>query len=86
MLRSYRLVSLLPLFAKTFEKIIFTSMFEYFIKNELFTVCQPAFLLSIIHEIQKSLDKCPSDLFLVESSSWRFTRIGSPTAFFLKLY
>ena len=68
MLINYRPISLLPIFAKIFEKIIFTSMFEYFIENELFTVCQTGFLpgnsctlqpLSIIHEIQKSLDESP---------------------------
>ena len=43
-------------------------MFEYFIENELFTVCQFGFLpgdsctsqlLTIIHEIQKSFDESP---------------------------
>ena len=66
MLINYRPISLLPIFAKIFEKIIFTSMFEYFTENELFTVCQTGFLpgnsctsqlLSIIHEIQKSFDE-----------------------------
>ena len=69
MLINYRPISLLPIFAKIFEKIIFTSMFEYFIENELFTVCQSGFLpddsctsqlLSIIHEMQKSFDKSPT--------------------------
>ena len=68
MLINYRPISLLPIFAKIFEKIIFTSMFEYFIENELFTVCQSGFLpgdsctsqlLGIIHEIQKSFDENP---------------------------
>ena len=58
-------ISLLPIFAKIFEKIIFTSMFEYFIENELFKVCHSGFLpgdsgtsrlWSIIHEIHKSFD------------------------------
>ena len=35
---NYRPISSLPIFAKIFEKIIFTSMFEYIIENELFTV------------------------------------------------
>ena len=57
---NYRPISLLPIFAKIFEKIIFASMFEYFIENKLFTVCQSDFLsddsctsqvLSIIQEI-----------------------------------
>ena len=41
-------------------------MFEYFIENELFTVCQSGFLpgdsfttLKIIHKIQKSFDESP---------------------------
>ena len=60
MLINYRPISLPRIFVQIFEKIIFTSMFEYFIENELFTVCQSGFLsghpctsqlLSIIHEI-----------------------------------
>ena len=56
---------MVPIFAKIFEKIIFTSIFEYFIENELFTACQSGFhprtlqLLSIIHEIQKWFDESP---------------------------
>ena len=71
MLINYRPISLLPIFAKIFEKIIFTSMFEYFIENELFTfqtfqVYQSGFLpgnsctsqlLIITHEIQIRLLK-----------------------------
>ena len=38
MLINYCPLSLVIIFAKIFEKIIFTSMFEYFIKNELFTI------------------------------------------------
>ena len=60
-LKDYCPISLLPIFAKIFEKLIFTSMFEYFIENKLFTVCQSGFLphdsgtsplLSITHEIR----------------------------------
>ena len=36
-------LSLLTVFAKIFEKIIFTSMFEYFIENELFTIFRGLF-------------------------------------------
>ena len=36
MLINYHPISLLPIFAKIFVKIIFTSMFEYFIENKLF--------------------------------------------------
>ena len=35
MLINYHPISLLPIFAKIFVKIIFTSMFEYFIENKL---------------------------------------------------
>ena len=38
MLINYRLISLLPRLPKIFENIIFTAMFGYFIKNELFSV------------------------------------------------
>ena len=45
MLISYRSVSLLQMFAKKFVKIIFPIilMFQYFVENELFTVCQSGF-------------------------------------------
>ena len=38
MLINYRPISLLPIFAKMFKKIIFTSLFEYFTENELFSL------------------------------------------------
>ena len=38
MLIDYRPISLLPIFAKMFKKIIFTSLFEYFTENELFSL------------------------------------------------
>ena len=39
MLINYCPIHFLPIFAKIFGRIIFTSMFEYFIENELFAVC-----------------------------------------------
>ena len=42
-----RPISLLSIFAKIFEDIIFTPIFEYFIGNELFTVCQPGFFFPV---------------------------------------
>ena len=39
MLINYCPINFLPIFAKIFGRIIFTSMFEYFIENELFAVC-----------------------------------------------
>ena len=47
MLIKHRPISLLPIFAKIFEKIIFTSMFDYFIENKLFTDCQAILALHI---------------------------------------
>lgn len=40
----YSPIILLPIFATIFEKIILTSIFEYFIENEYFIVCQSGFL------------------------------------------
>ena len=68
MLINYHPISLLPIFAKVFEMIIFMPMFDYFKENELFTVCQSGFLpgdsstlqlLSITNEIQKSFGRSP---------------------------
>ena len=65
---NYLPISLLSMFAKIIEKIIFTSTLEYFIENELFIVCQSGIfpsdsctweLLSIINEMQKSFDESP---------------------------
>ena len=64
-LENYRLVSLLPVCAKIFEKIIYNRIFEYHIENNLITENQSGFkpgdscinqLLSITHDIYKSLD------------------------------
>ena len=41
----HRPISLLPIFAKIFENILFRSRFEYFIENQPFIVCQFGFLL-----------------------------------------
>ena len=66
--KNYRPVSLLPIFAKVFERLLFNSLFAYFRNNDLFTKCQSGFmlgdsfisqLLSIVHEIQSSFDCNP---------------------------
>ena len=66
--KNYRPISLLPIFAKVFEKLLFSSLFAHFHDNELFTKCQSGFmpgnscisqLLSIVHEIQSSFDRNP---------------------------
>ena len=59
-LKNYRLISLLPIFAKIFERIIYYRIFEYQIAEKL-SGFQPGDscinqLLSITHDIYKSLD------------------------------
>ena len=60
LVKNYRPISLLPIFGKIFERVIFKDLFNYFHKNELFTKCQSGFLhgdycisqlLSIVHDI-----------------------------------
>ena len=68
LVKNYRPISLLPIFSKIFERVIYNSIFNYFISNKLFTLSQSAFLpgdsciaqlLSIIHEIQTAFDENP---------------------------
>ena len=65
----YRPISLLPILGKMFEKVLFDSLYDYFINNNLLTPCQSGFikgdscvnqLLAITHEIHKNLDANPS--------------------------
>ena len=62
---NYRPISLLPIFAKVFEKLIFNNLYDYLRSNSLITSKQSGFiqgdstinqLLSIIEMIQKSFD------------------------------
>ena len=66
--KNYQSISLLPIFSKIFERVIYNSIFNYFISNKLFTPSQSGFLpvgwcitqlLSIIHEIQTAFDENP---------------------------
>ena len=68
LVKNYRPISLLPIFVKMFERIIYNSLFNYFLSNRLFTPSQSgvlpgdsciAQLLSVIHEIQTAFDKDP---------------------------
>ena len=61
-------ISLLPIFSKIFERLIFKYLFNYFMQNKLFTECQSGFipgdssvaqLLSNTHESYKSFDCNP---------------------------
>ena len=69
-LKNYRPVSLLPTFSKIFERLIFNALFNFFIRNQLFTDRQSGFipgdscilqLLSITQEILKSFDSNPPE-------------------------
>ena len=62
---NYRPISLLPILAKVFEKIIFQNLYAYLNANNLITKNQSGFrpydsctnqLLSLVHEIHQSLD------------------------------
>ena len=61
--------SLLPIFGKMFERVIYNSLFSYFQSNRLSTPSQSGFLLgdsciaqllSIIQEIQTAFDENPT--------------------------
>ena len=65
LLKKYRPISLLPICGKVLERILYNSMFEFFIQNDLITPNQFGFkkgdscinqLISITHEMYKSFD------------------------------
>ena len=69
LINNYRPISLLPIFGKIFERVIYNSLFNYFLSDILFTPSQSGFLpgdsciaqlLSIIHEIQTAFDENPT--------------------------
>ena len=69
LLKNYKPISLLPIFGKIYERIIFKELFNHFHQNQLFTKCQSGFLpgdlcilqlLSIVHEINLSFDCDPT--------------------------
>ena len=69
LVKNYRPISLLPIFGKLSERVIYNSLFNYFQSKRLFTPSQSGFLtgnsciaqlLSIIHEIQTAFGKNPT--------------------------
>ena len=72
LVNNYRPISLLTIFTKVFERLIFNSLFSHFHNNNLFSKCQSGFiqgdsyisrLFSMVHEIQSSFDyKPPTDV------------------------
>ena len=73
--KNYRPISLLRIFGRVFERLLFNSLLSHFHNNNRFTKCQSGFmpsnscmsqLLSIIHEIQSSFDyKPPTDVRVI---------------------
>ena len=65
LLKNYRPISLLPICGKVLERLLYNSMFEFFIQNDLITPNQSGFkigdscinqIISITHKIYKSFD------------------------------
>ena len=63
--KNYQPVSLLPIFGKIFERLMYNEIYSFFIENDLISSKQSGFkqadssinqLLSIIHDIYESLD------------------------------
>ena len=68
LIKNYRRISLLSMFSKVFERLVFNMLFNFFLQNKLFTLYQSDFipghscvsqLLSITHEIYNSFDCHP---------------------------
>ena len=64
-MKNYRLVSLLPVFNKIFERLIYNAIFQHFLENNLISSNQSGFklgdscinqLIAITHNILKSFD------------------------------
>ena len=65
LIKNYCAISLVPIFGKIFERVIYNSLFNCFLSNKLFAPSQSDFfpgdsiivqLLSIIREIQTAFD------------------------------
>ena len=69
LIKNYRPISLLPIFGKIFEKVIYNNLFKYFQENKFISDNQSGFrsgdsctsqLIAITHEIYKAFDVNPS--------------------------
>ena len=69
MVKNYRPISLLPIFGKIFEKVIYNNLLEYFQENKFLSDNQSGFrsgdfcisqLIAITHEIYTAFDCNPS--------------------------
>ena len=69
LVKNYRPISLLPIFGKMFERVMYNSLFNYSQSNRLFTPSKSGFLpgdsriaqlLSIIREIHTAFDENPT--------------------------
>ena len=69
LVKNYRPISLLPIFGKIFEKVIYNSLFDYLKSNNILNKCQSGFLpgdscisqlLCITHDIYNAFDGNPS--------------------------
>ena len=69
LVKNYRPISLLPIFGKILQKIIYNNLFEYFQENKFLSDNQSGFrsgdscisqIIAITHEIYKAFDGNPS--------------------------
>ena len=81
LVKNYRSISLLPIFGKNYERVIFRDFFNYFHKRKLFTKCHCGFLpvdslisqlLSIVHD-NSSFDYVPTQVS--EAFFWIFPKL-----------
>ena len=68
-IKNYRLISLLPICGKLFEKVIFNSLYKYYESNNILNINQSGFrsgdscinqLINITHDVFQSFDSNPS--------------------------
>ena len=56
LIKNVRPINPVPIFSEVFERLLFNSLFNYFMQNKLFNECQSGF---VTYEIYKSLDCNP---------------------------